>query len=134
MAARLKGWGDFQRWCRSRRLKALPAHAWTIAAYLRWVELRQGVEGARAALTAISREHLLRSARVPERLPTVQRTMALIERRAETHGDRAALFDERDVLADVPDAPDAPEPSGPPAEGRRWRPALTPRLVRRRGG
>lgn len=102
-------WSEFKRWCASRGLKSLPAHAWTIAAYLRLVDRRAkhgtGAEAARQALDVIAREHLLKTARVPTRHPTVQKTLELIERRAHIRSQHAALFDEADILA-------APAPPG----------------------
>ena len=134
MATRAKTWGDFKRWCDARGLKPLPAHPWTIAAYLRWVERRKDAKTARAALDVISREHLFKSARVLGRHPTVMRTLELIERRAESQTQRSALFDE-DVLAETP-TPTAPpeEPDEQEDRPRRRSLAATPRLKRRRPG
>lgn len=129
MAVRLKTWGDFKRWCRARNLAPLPAHPWTIAAYLRWVDRRHDAKAARAALQVIAREHLLKTARVPDRHPTVQRTLALIERRAETRAQRSSLFDES-ISAEV--SPSSPEPKKTPAQNRQRALAGTPRLKRRR--
>jgi len=130
MATRAKTWGDFKRWCEKRGLKALPAHPWTVAVYLRWLDRRHDACVARAALNVIAREHLLKSARVPARHPTVQSTLELIERRAETQGLRSNLFDD-DILAAVqPEIP--PEPQAPPAKSKRRTLASRPRLVRRR--
>lgn len=144
MATRTKTWGEFTRWCDSRGLKAFPAHPWTIAAYLRWVDRRSDAKTAREALNVISREHLLKSARVPGRYPTVQRTIELIERRAETRGLHSNLFDEdippHDVSATV-GAPEDPSRDENPEETddgegeslpKRRALASTPRLVRRR--
>lgn len=92
----------------------MPAHAWTIAAYLRLVDRRAkdgtGAQAARRALDVIAREHLLKTARVPTRHPTVQKTMELIERRAEVRSQHAALFDEADILAAPVAEPATPSP------------------------
>jgi len=134
MATRAKTWGDFNRWCEKRGLKALPAHPWTVAVYLRWVDRRHDAKVARAALNVIAREHLLKRARVPVRHPTVQRTLALIERRAETQGMRSNLFDDDILTEKVPMAPSEPEapPEPPPGKSKRRTLASVPRLVRRR--
>lgn len=100
-------WSEFRRWCTARGLKPLPAHAWTIAAYLRVVDRRakggvSGAEAAAKALEVIAREHLLKTARVPTRHPTVQTTLDMIQRRAQVQGQHAALFDEGDILAETP--------------------------------
>jgi len=131
MAMRIKTWGDFKRWCEVRHLKALPAHPWTVAAYLRWVERRQDAVAARTALNVISRAHLLKSARVPERHPTVQSTIDLIERRAETQAQRSNLFDD-DLLTDAPPPPPK-EAEQEPTPKRRVL-AAQPRLKRKRPG
>ena len=109
-------WSDFRRWCAAKGLKALPAHPWTIAAYLRVVDRRaKGEDGARAAkraLDVIAREHVLKTARVPTRHPTVQKTLELIERRTAVRAQHAALFDVADILAETP--PTAPDGVGEP--------------------
>jgi len=130
MATRTKTWGEFKRWCDARGLKALPAHPWTIAAYLRWVDRRHDALTARQALNVISRQHLLKSARVPGRHPTVQSTLELIERRAETRGLSSDLFDENMLTENVPVVPTEPETS--PGTSKRRSLSSSPRLVRRR--
>lgn len=137
MATRAKTWGEFTRWCKGRGLKPLPAHPWTIAAYLRWVDQRKGAQTAGDALNVIVREHLLKSARVPRRHPTVQRTIELIERRAETCGLHSNLFDEDPMghmeSQDKSDLKADAEPDAEPDQrSKRRNLASTPRLVRRR--
>ena len=145
-ATAARTWSEFKRWCASRGLKPLPAHAWTIAAYLRVVDRRaKGEDGARAArhaLDVIAREHLLKTARVPTRHPTVQKTLELIERRAHVRPQHAALFDEADILGEAGAVPiedqdegEAEEP-GPEPQPRRTRRMLSasPRLKRARPG
>ncbi|MEG3619041.1 hypothetical protein V5T82_11290 [Magnetovibrio sp. PR-2] len=129
MVTRTRMWGDFRRWCKARGLKSLPAHPWTIAAYLRWVERRKDAKTAKAVLDVISREHLLKSARVPSRHPTVQKTLSLIEQRAETQAQRSNLFDEA-ILSDEVAKPSQPEK--PPAPKKRRVMTTEPRLKRRR--
>ena len=133
MATRAKTWGDFKRWCENRGLKPLPAHPWTIAAYLRWVERRHDAAMAREALNVISREHLFKSARVPGRHPTVQSTLALIERRAQTRGLQSNLFDDT-PLSPAPQAapPEPEEETEAGGKSKRRTLASSPRLVRRR--
>jgi len=142
MATRTKTWGEFKRWCEGRGLKALPAHPWTIAAYLRWVDRRKDAQTARDVLNVIAREHLLKTARVPARHPTVQCTIELIERRAETRGLHSSLFDAGPLAHEEAGG----EPEGKPDEkpeaesgqqaveqpSKRRSLASTPRLVRRR--
>lgn len=141
MATRMKIWGEFKRWCDSRKLKALPAHPWTIAAYLRLVDRRMDAKAAREAFNVISREHVLKSARVPGRHPTVLRTIELIERRAQTRGLHSDLFDEALISEEGPaplapeDPEDMVESDGEPEDVPRRRVlASTPQLKRRRPG
>ena len=129
MATRTRMWGDFRRWCQARGLKPLPAHPWTIAAYLRWVERRKDAQTAKAVLEVISREHLLKSARVPSRHPTVQKTLALIEQRAQTRAQRSNLFDD-DILSE-PAKAKAPKEKPAPKKARRVM-TTQPRLTRKR--
>lgn len=139
--ARPRTWSEFKRWCAARGLKPLPAHPWTIAAYLRWVDRRYGARDARHALDAITREHLLKTVRAPARHPLVLRTLDLIARRSEVRAQHAALFDDRDILeAPAPDTPEAPDDDAAqkggaevPSRKRRVL-ASQPRLTRKRPG
>lgn len=137
--ARPRTWSEFKRWCAARGLKPLPAHPWTIAAYLRWVDRRGGARDAHQALDAITREHLLKTVRAPARHPVVLRTLELIARRNEVRGQHAALFDERDILeAPAPNTPETPDEGdgseaaaeAPPRKRRVL--ASQPRLTRKR--
>lgn len=114
-------------------MKSLPAHPWTIATYLRWIDRHRDAVAAREALNAIAREHVLKTPRAPTRHATVVRTMELIDRRAEVADLHADLFDEQTVLDDAPQAP-ALEPVQEKGEVARHKRMLTvkPRLVRRR--
>ena len=117
-------WRHFEAWCRARRLRPLPAHPWTVAAYARWCERRQGYPAIVQRLQAIARVHLLKRQKPPVRHPTVTRTMRMIERRSR--GGGAALFRDKDFNAvAVSPAPDAP---GASTKAMR----STPRLVSRR--
>jgi hypothetical protein len=125
-ARRDRLWRDFADWCRGRRLRPLPAHAWTVAAYLRWCERRRRSPSMAMRLRAIARVHVLAGAAPPDRHPLVGRTLRLIEARQRT--SRAALFHDRDFTN--PGDARAPEP--PPAPARRRALRATPRLVIRR--
>lgn len=97
-----QGWSEFKTWCAQRKLKALPAHPWTIAAYLRWMDRRLGAKDAKAALNAISRQHVLKTMRAPMRHAIVARTLEMIERRGEVRDCQAALFDDQEALGQSP--------------------------------
>jgi len=86
-------WRDFSGWCDGRRLRPLPAHPWTVAAYLRWRATRRRKDPHEAALEAIARMLLLRGVPAPNRHPTVTRTLEVVETLQRERGQRAALFD-----------------------------------------
>lgn len=127
---------DFVRWCRNRRLASMPAHPWTVAAYLSWCEHRHPYAAIVKRLKAISRAHVLRCHRVPDRNPTVIRTLREIERRNRTRSDRAALFEETDFLDDEAEDKASENREKTPASRRqimRSKPRLVHRRPRRKG-
>ncbi len=128
---RERAWRDFERWCRGRGLRALPAHPWTVAAYLRWCEPRHRVTTIVKTLRVIARAHLLDCRKPPDRHPTVKRTLRRIEARWRSRGDRAALFRAEDFTGEG--TVRVAKPAADAKTGRRaWSPRATPRLVSRR--
>lgn len=143
--ARDKIWNDFVHWCGKRHLKPLPAHPWTIAAFLRWMDSRDDGENAEKALKSISRAHLLAGRRSPHAHPMIERTLGSIYRRRTTAPDRSNLFEARDFLAasetrpvmaarpdeeepeDTEDTPEAQTPSTPHRQSMRSQPRLVSR-------
>ena len=73
-------WRAFAAWCRRLRLRPLPAHPWTVAAFLRWCDDRPGAATVSDALGAIASVHKRRRLARPERDDIVLRTVAAIER------------------------------------------------------
>jgi len=131
---REKAWTDFEQWCRDRRLRPLPAHPWTLAAYARWCETRHRYPAIVERIQSIARIHLLACAASPDRHPMVMRTLRSLELRNRTRAGRAALFPVDEV---APAPGDESAPSGPaqgPVRERRRKPVLraAPRLVSRR--
>lgn len=127
-----RAWTEFVAWCRRRRLKPLPAHPWTLAAYIRWCESQNRRPSLTDRLRAIARMHLLRGETPPDRHPTVKRTVRIVESRHESRAQRAALFS-------MPDEPkhrrSTKSAEGRPKPGQRHRPSRLrdrPRLVSRR--
>ncbi len=116
----------------------MPAHPWTVAAYARWCEPRQGYRTIVKRIKAIARAHLLNCLRPPDRHPTVRRTLRMIETRARHKGGRAALFRAEDFVgpAGAPAASSASSQPSPPSPGvtarRRRSLRSSPRLVSRR--
>ena len=97
-ASQDKAWRDFYDWCRSRGLKALPAHPWTVAYYARWSEKRLRHAAIVKCIKAISRVHLLNCYKPPDRHPVVVRTLHLLEQRPQAKRHGAALFRAEDFI------------------------------------
>lgn len=129
-----KAWNEFARWCQARHLKPLPAHPWTLAAYIRWCEPRHDYPAIVAITKAIARRHLITGHPDPERHAMVGRTLAMIERRILSRHRRSSLFDE-DVFGKAVDKTEAAdEPRGPMEKPKRVLKSMrsSPKLVRRR--
>ncbi len=132
-----KAWNEFDRWCQARKLKSLPAHAWTVATFVRWCEPRHDYPAIVAITKAIARRHLITGHPDPERSPTVRRTLDMIERRIANSHQRSSLFDD-DVLQKDLENPDEAEKTV--EDAKKSRPAKrafksmrsTPKLVSRR--
>jgi len=133
-----KIWNDFVHWCKKRHLRPLPAHPWTIAAFLRWMDSQDEGENAEAALKSISRAHLINGRRSPHHHPMIERTMGSIYRRKKSAPDRSNLFEAQDFLTTAKTATTSPEPSDhdedehAPPTPRRQAMRSQPRLVSRR--
>lgn len=91
-----RNWVDFVDWCRARRLKSLPAHPWTLAAYARWCDKHYRRSNVSKRIKAIARAHIFFCAASPDRHPTVISTLRAIERQKRSRVDRAALFRSED--------------------------------------
>ena len=128
---RERAWSDFAGWCKTRGLRALPAHPWTVAAYARWCETRHRYPVILMRIKAIDRAHVLACAMSPDRHPTVTRTLRIIETRSRTRASRAALFPADDVMK--AETALAKPPRRGSRERRRDRSMRsTPRLAQRR--
>lgn len=98
-----KVWDEFVAWCRLRRLKPLPAHPWTVAAYLRWGEARWRLPVLYKRLEAILRGHLKHCRPMPDSHGVVARTLRLIEtQRRHKRQKRSSLFRAADFLEPRP--------------------------------
>jgi hypothetical protein len=128
-------WRHFVAWCRARRLKPLPAHPWTIAAYARACERRFGHRAVVARVGSIVRAHLMQGHAAADRHPTVARTLIAIAQQAENRPVAADLFDPADFVApdEKPKLERKPKLEKKKAKGREAKRGLrgTPRLVRR---
>jgi len=128
MASHLHHWGEFERWCSARGLQALPAHPWAVASYLRWVDRHKDAALAHEVLEVISRQHVLKSGRVPTRHITVKKTMETIDRRALVRAQHADLFDEGTHLDEI----STPTKAKVKAVPKRQTLSTKPRMVKRR--
>ncbi len=125
-------WRHFVAWCRLRRLRPLPANAWTIAAYARACERRFGSDAVVARIGSIARAHLMQGHAAADRHPTVERTLSAIAQQARLLGEASDLFDPADFLH--PEKPSQPKPTPRITKPRMPRQGLrgTPPLVRHR--
>ena len=98
MASRInnKAWDDFVLWCQVRRLNAVPAHPWTLAAYVRWCEPRMKPRMIAKMIMEIDRVHESKTRKRIHRDPLVKRTLKMIENRSEKARDdsKIDLFDD----------------------------------------
>ena len=76
-----KAWDDFVAWCQRRRLCAIPANPWTIAAYARWCEPIKTPRAIAKAVKEISTVYESKTRKRIDRDPLVQRTLEMIENR-----------------------------------------------------
>lgn len=128
-----KAWADFVAWCKARRLRPLPAHPWTVAAYARWCESRYRLPDIAKRINAISRAHLLKCTSPPDRHPTVTRTLRVIEMRYRIRTKHAALFRAEDFTDTATPARSTPSPGRKSVRKRQGRVLrASPRLVSRR--
>jgi len=135
-----RAWNEFLRWCAGRRLSALPAHPWTVAAFARWCEPRRRSAAIADSIRAIARVHLRHCLTPPDRHPTVVRTLQAIEARQTVRQDASSLFSEKDFLYGGPASPQKPKKKRgasetPPARrGMSSRPPLVSRRKPGKGG
>ncbi|MBT4890347.1 MAG: hypothetical protein HON65_12425 [Rhodospirillales bacterium] len=137
-----KTWTEFVHWCSKRKLRVLPAHPWTIAAYLRWIDSKDDGDRAESIIKSISRAHILRAQRSPHDHPVITRTLLSIARRRKSAPDRSNLFDDKDFLSKRPIEEDEPalndddQEDVPETEVQTLRRGFamrsTPKLVRRK--
>jgi len=133
MRERNKSWKEFTRWCQAKGLSELPAHAWTVAAYVRFHERRKEHAELLEAMKEIARRHLLRGYADPVVDQMVESTLERIANRQRNRHHHSALFDDDPLSNHRPEAAapmveDEPRPGG----GRRKTMRNSPKLVRRK--
>lgn len=105
-----RAWQNFQAWCRGRGLCPLPAHPWTVAAYVRWCEAHRALGDIPPTLRAIAARHSGGKRRHPEQSPLVRRTLDIVERRRQKRRATGAAPKLADLLAQ-PDIGEAASPA-----------------------
>ncbi len=132
-----KAWEEFVAWCQSRGLNPVPANPWAVAAFARSLEGHLKPATIRKRIGELTRVHAEKTRKRLAHHPLVQRTLAMIERRAEADKSDGSLFADDDALATCPPkrprrkSAAKPEPDTTPKPGRA---SLSgqPRLVSRR--
>ncbi len=128
-------WHDFVSWCRNKNLQAVPANAWTLAAYIRSLEGVESLANIRKRITDIGKAHAEKSKKRPERHPMIEKTLEIIELRAEKSESQSRLFDDDDFTSEPPPKikktrPNSDDPAKKSARTRVMR--STPKLVSKR--
>jgi hypothetical protein len=133
MRERNKSWKEFTRWCQAKGLSELPAHAWTVAAYVRFQERRKEHAELLQAMKEIARRHLLRGYADPSVDQMVENTLERVANRQRNRHNHSALFDDDPLSGNLPEtAAPTTEDEPLPSPGRRKTMRSTPKLVRRR--
>ena len=87
-----KAWEAFVAWCQSRGLNPVPANPWTVAAYARSLEGRFQPATIRKRIEKLTRVHKEKTRKRLAHHPLVERTLDIIERRAEANKSVGSLF------------------------------------------
>ena len=125
-------WNEFVEWCGHKNLKAMPANAWTLAAYIRSLGGQESLTHLRKRVADIGKAHAEKSKRRPDRDPLIEKTFRIIEKQADKNAAQSKLFDD----AGLPDASPPPtslaETKIPPKPSKARVMRSTPKLVSKR--
>ncbi len=132
-----KAWEAFVTWCQSLGLKPVPANPWAVAAYARSLEGHFQPATIRKRIGELNRVHTKKTRKRLAHHPLVERTLDIIERRAEAYKTDGALFADEDALAaghpKQPSRKSAAKPkTNPTPKPMRTSLSRQPRLVSRR--
>ena len=90
-------WDEFVAWCIAKSLNPLPAHAWTLAAYIRTLEEHMSPPDIRKHLADVAKAHAEKSKKRPERDPLITKTIEIMEKRALKKALKAKKLDDEDL-------------------------------------
>lgn len=131
---REKAWTDFRAWCAARGLRALPAHPWTVAAYVRYCQGRHRAKTITNKVETIVRAHVLGGHVSPGKSLILKRTLLSVtgdhasRAKSPPVSGRPSLFEAKDFTGTERDGAGLT-----PAPGARKRALSTsPRLVSRK--
>lgn len=126
---REKAWMDFRIWCVARGLRPLPAHPWTVAAYVRFCEGRHRSKTITGKVQTIIRAHVLGGHASPEKSIILKRTLKCVMGSAPTPAAPArSLFAAKDFVG----AGDKEKTGKAPSKKVKKRLPVEPRLSRKR--
>ncbi|MDV7338203.1 hypothetical protein RYZ26_01255 [Terasakiella sp. A23] len=94
---RRKEWLEFKEWCVQRKLKAFPAHPWTVSAYIVWLDANRRYRTMQKRLDVIARVHIRGCVHSPVSEEIVTRTRDAVDRRRAVGPHKS--FDGRELLA-----------------------------------
>lgn len=93
---RRKEWLEFKDWCAQRKLKAFPAHPWTVATYCLWLDANRRYRTLHKRVDIIARVHVRACKHAPDQAELVRRTLETIDQRRQTPPEKS--FDGLDLL------------------------------------
>lgn len=95
-------WEEFVEWCSHKKLNAVPANAWTLAAYIRTREGIEPLSKIKKRIIDIGKAHAEKSKRRPERDPLVAKTFNILEIQAKKQKKSAVAFDDEALKTGKP--------------------------------
>lgn len=91
---RRKEWLEFKDWCGQRRLRAFPAHPWTLSAYILWLDSHRRYRTLHKRLDVIARVHIRACVHSPENDELVRRTLEAVEKRRQSGSHKSFTGEE----------------------------------------
>jgi len=95
-------WDEFVAWCRHKKLNAVPANAWTLAAYIRSLEGFESLSKIKKRVTDIGKAHAEKSKRRPERDPLIAKTFHILELGGRKQKPKSTVFDDTAYEEETP--------------------------------